>query len=254
MARIRNRKNMFPGGLVGGQYKPLTDEDLKKIHKAAMRVFKETGMKVNSDTALNAFHDAGADVDFKRKLVRADENWVMDKIKTAPSSITLYGREDKHNLVLDGNRVYIGTGGTATNALDLETGERRPSTLEDVQKAARLVDALENIHFFVISCFPNELSKENIDVNRFYAAIRNTSKHVMGGVYTNDGVKNVYNYAKMIAGSREALLKKPFISFITCIMSPLEMDNRFTISYASCSHVWFNITGYFSWNIGTNDC
>jgi trimethylamine--corrinoid protein Co-methyltransferase len=228
MARARTKSIAFPGGLVGGHYKPLSEEDVLKIHNAAMKVFEETGVEVNDERALKAFHDAGADVDFKRKIVKADGKWVLDKIKTAPSSVTLYGREEKHNLVLDGYKVYIGTGGTATNVLDLDTGERRISTLKDVQMAARLVDALDNIHFFVISCFPNELAKENIDVNRFYAAIRNTSKHVMGGVYTNEGVKNVFQYAKMIAGSREALIKQPFLSYITCIMSPLVMDKDYT--------------------------
>ncbi len=193
-----------------------------------MQVYAQTGIQVNDERALKAFHDAGAEVDFKRKIVRASESWIMSKIKTAPSAIILYGREDKHNLELDGFKVHIGTGGTAPNVLDIETGERRPSTLKDVQMAARLVDALDNIHYFVISCFPNELQKKDIDVNRFYAALRNTSKHVMGGVYTNEGVKNVAKYAAMIAGSREALLKKPFVSFITCIMSPLVMDKDYT--------------------------
>ena len=224
----RRSRNAFPGGLVGGLYKPLTEEGITKIHKASMKVYENTGIEVNDNTALKAFHDAGAEVDFKRKIVRASENWVMDKIKTAPSKITLCGRDSKHNMELDGYKVYIGTGGTATNVLDIDTGERRPSTLTDVQMAARLVDALENIHYFVISCFPNELEKKDVDVNRFYAAMRNTSKHVMGGVYTKEGVKNIAKYAAMIAGSKEALLKDPFVSYITCVMSPLVMDKDYT--------------------------
>jgi trimethylamine--corrinoid protein Co-methyltransferase len=227
MAR-RKQKNHFPGGLTGGKYKPLTDEEVVKIHKAAMKVFEQTGIEVNDERALNAFHTAGAEVDFDKKIVKATEEWILDKISTSPEVVTLYGRDEKHNMTLDGYDVYIGTGGTATNALDIETGERRPSTLEDVQNAARIVDALENIHYFVISCFPNELEKKDIDVNRFYAALRNTTKHVMGGVYTKEGVENITKYAEMIAGSREALLEKPFLSFITCVMSPLVMDKDYT--------------------------
>ncbi|HYE81711.1 MAG TPA: trimethylamine methyltransferase family protein [Clostridia bacterium] len=227
MRSSRNRSS-FPGGLVGGAYKPLTQEGIEKIHKATMKVFEQTGIQVNDERALKAFNSAGADVDFNTKIVRASESWILDKIKTAPSAITLYGREDRHNLELDGYKVYIGSGGTATNALDIDTGERRASTLKDVQMAARLVDALDNIHYFVLSCFPNELEKKNVDVNRFYAGIRNTTKHVMGGVYTKEGIQNVAKYASMIAGSREALLKKPFVSFITCIMSPLVLDRDYT--------------------------
>ena len=225
---MRKRQNPFPGGLEGGLYKPLTQEGIMKIHKASMKVFEETGIQVNDERALKEFHNAGADVDFNKKIVRASESWVLDKIKTAPSKVTLYGREDKYNMELDGYKVYIGTGGTALNVLDIDTGMRRPSTLKDVHMAARLVDALDNIHYFVLSCYPNELDKKNVDVNRFYAGIRNTSKHVMGGVYTSEGIRNIVKYASLIAGSKEALLKKPFISFITCIMSPLVMDKDYT--------------------------
>ncbi|MCF7791876.1 MAG: trimethylamine methyltransferase family protein [Victivallales bacterium] len=223
-----SKKNAFPGGLTGGQYTAISDSDAKKIHNASMKVFEISGIQVNDETALKIFHDHGAEVDFKRKIVKADENWVLDKIKTAPSSVKLCGREEKNDLDLTKKKVYIGTGGTATNILDLKTGQRRPSTLNDVQNTAKLVDALNNIHFLVIPCYPNELDKKNVDVNRFYAAIRNTSKHVMGGVYSPEGIKNIANYAAKIAGSKEALLRNPFISFITCIMSPLVMDRDYT--------------------------
>lgn len=218
----------FQGGLAGGAYRPLTEDGIKRIHGASMRVFEQTGMKVMSQRALEAFHRAGADVDWQGKRVRASEGWIMDKLKTAPSSVTLYGREPRHDMVLDGFNVYIGTGGTALNVLDLKTGVRRPTTLEDVQLAARLTDALDNIHYFILSCYPNGIDKNVVDVNRFYAGLRNTTKHVMGGVYTREGIRNVAEMAAMIAGSREALLKRPFVSFITCIMSPLTMDSHYT--------------------------
>jgi trimethylamine--corrinoid protein Co-methyltransferase len=224
----KKQKNYFPGGLPGGRYKPLTDEEIIKIHKTAMGVFEKTGIEVNDDRALNAFHEAGANVDFKKRRVRASEEWILDKISTAPESVTLYGREEEHNLILDDYNVYFGTGGTATNVLDLVSGERRLSKLDDIQKSARIVDALDNIHYYVISCFPNELDKNDIDVNRFYASLKNTSKHVMGGVYTKEGIERVSECAAMIAGGKEKLLEKPFISFITAVMSPLVMDEHYT--------------------------
>ena len=222
------KNNPFKGGLVGGTYKPLTGESLQRIHAASMEVFEHKGIRVHSEMALQQFKHAGADVDPKNKIVRASGQWVLDTIRTAPSCITLYGREEKHNLVLDGTNVYIGTGGTALNVLDLDSGCRRPTTLMDVENSARLCDVLDNIHFYILSCYPNGLDKNSVDVNRFYAGMRNTTKHVMGGVYTADGIRSVARIGAMIAGSREALLKKPFLSFITCIMSPLFMDKHYT--------------------------
>jgi trimethylamine---corrinoid protein Co-methyltransferase len=215
-------------GLVGGQYTPLSVDDIKKIHAATMKVWEISGIEVNDDRALQFFKQGGADVDFAKKRVRADERWLMNILKKAPTEFTLYGREEKHNLLLGGKRVHISGGGTALNVLDIHTGIRRPSTLRDVADAAKVVDALDNIHFFILSCYPTDVAKSDVDLNRFYAGIKNTSKHVMGGVYTKDGVRNVIKMAEAIAGGPEELRRRPFISMICSIMSPLVMDKVYT--------------------------
>lgn len=219
---------MLMSGLQGGAYQPLSKSEVELLHKASMKVFEEVGMEVHDDRALKIFAEAGAEVDYQKKRVRASETWVMDILKRAPSQVTLCGREEKNDLVLGGTRVHLGTGGTAINVLDLETGERRPTTLEDVRQTAKLVDALDNIHFLVLPVYPTELPKENVDVNRFFAGLSNTTKHVMGGVYTKEGVHKVIEIGEAIMGSKEALRKRPIISMITCIMSPLKMDATYT--------------------------
>jgi trimethylamine--corrinoid protein Co-methyltransferase len=93
---------------------------------------------------------------------------------------------------------------------------------------ARLVDALDNIHFYMINVYPNELSAENVDVNRFGTALNYTRKHIMGGVYTIEGVKNVIKMAEFIAGGPRKLKERPFISMVTCVVSPLKLDEHYS--------------------------
>ena len=50
-------------GLSGGQYKPLNEQDIKKIHETSMKVFSEIGVQVNFDEARGLFGDAGAEVE-----------------------------------------------------------------------------------------------------------------------------------------------------------------------------------------------
>jgi len=64
-------------------------------------------------------------------------------------------------------------------------------------------------------------------VNRFFHALDNTKKHVMGGVYTMAGCRKVVEMAEMIAGGAEALCRKPFISFITLLISPFKIDKNY---------------------------
>lgn len=209
-------------------YRPLSDGDVDRIVDDALRILDQAGMQVFSKTAREAFKRAGADVDESACLVRMSRSLVEDAIDSNPSSITLYSRNGETDCVLEKNRVHYGTGGTAIYVLDPDTGERRPSTVADVALNARMVDALENIHLFTINVFPNDIeNREHIDVNRFFHAFDNTTKHVMGGVYAMNGCQDVVKMAETIAGGADALRAKPFVSFITLIISPFKIDDHY---------------------------
>jgi len=217
-----------PGkGLVGGQYKPLTDEDVKRIHESSLTILNRTGVQVDDPETLRLFEDAGAQVEGTR--VRLSPSLVEDSVLKAPSRVVLAGREQEDDLVLEGARVYIGTGGAALQVLDLETGQIRRAVLQDVVNTARIVDALENIHFYLIPVYPTDLPKETVEVNKYYAALANTTKHVQAGVYTIQGIRNVIKMGEHIMGGGERLRERPVVSFITSWMiSPLKFDTNVT--------------------------
>jgi trimethylamine--corrinoid protein Co-methyltransferase len=147
---------------------------------------------------------------------------VEDAVGLAPSRVLLAGRDPKWDLKLEGARVYIGTGGAALSVLDLESGRPRPAVLRDVAELARLVDALENVHFYLIPVYPTDVGKENVDVNQYYAGLANTTKHVQAGVYSVQGIRDTVEMCERIAGGAEALRQRPVVSFITSWMvSPL---------------------------------
>ncbi len=215
-------------GLASHLYQPLSPADVKKIADEAFRVLEKGGMLVYSQKARDAFRKAGADVDDEKTLVKMPRSLVEDAIDSNPSSITLASRDNKFDAVLEDNKVHYGTGGTAIYVLDPDTGQRRPSEVRDVILNARMVNELENIHVFTINVFPNEIKeKEHVDVNRFYHSFNNTTKHVMGGIYTLEGCKKVVKMAEMIAGGEEALRKNPFVSFITLVISPFKIDDHY---------------------------
>jgi trimethylamine--corrinoid protein Co-methyltransferase len=216
-------------GLQGGRYRPLTDRDIEQIHRTVLRVFSEVGVQVNHDEALEIFEKAGAKADRRSRIVRFEEAMVMDLIRQAPAKVNLCGREPDGSLdcEIGGTRVYLGTGGTALNVQDPGADDNRRSELRDIMNMARLVEELENIHFYMLNIFPNDIDREEIDVNRFGAALNRTKKHIMGGVYTLEGVRNVIAMAEMIAGSPEALRQRPFISMVACIISPFKLDEDY---------------------------
>jgi trimethylamine---corrinoid protein Co-methyltransferase len=151
----------------------------------------------------------------------------MELIGKAPAEVRLCGQEEKHDILLGGKRVYTGTGGTALYIYNPENGDKKLATLEDLKQITKLVDGLDNIHLFMLPTYPNDLPVEEIDVNRFFAGLDNTTKHVMGGVYTADGVSRVIKMAEIVAGSAEKLRQRPLISMIACIISPMKMDAHY---------------------------
>lgn len=220
------KERISTGGVLGGQFQPLSGDDVKQIHAAALDILESAGVAVHSPQALELLEQAGATID--RSLPRAwlPKSMVEDAIASAPSRVDLYGRRPEHHLTLEDKRVHMGTGGTTINVLTLD-GEKRKSNINDCHRIPRLVDALENIHFIVLPVYPNELTEENADVNRFYGGLRNSSKHIMGGMYSLEGTLDVIRMAEIIKGGEDALRAEPIVSFITLIISPLLVDELY---------------------------
>ena len=218
-----------PGkGLVGGQYRPLTDQQVTQIHEASLTILTRTGVQVEEPEALRLFKEAGAEVDDNR--VRLPQPLIEDAVDKAPSRVVLAGREPEHDLILEGARVHIGTGGAALQVLDMDTGKIREAVLQDVADMARIVDALDNIHFYLLPIYPTDLPKETVEINKYYVALANTTKHVQGGVYTIQGIRDVVEMCEHMSGGTEPTRERPLVSFITSWMvSPLKFATEVTM-------------------------
>jgi len=208
-------------------YKPLTQNDLKKIDRASMEVLFEAGFEVHQPEAFAYFKKVADAVDEKKQIVKIKESTVRELISLAPSTVTLCGRDERHDCKLGSGETYFGTGGTALHILDYGQKESRPATLKDLEHVIRIVDQMDYIDICLLPTYPNELNVDEVDIHRFKAGLTYTNKHVMGGVYTAVGIDEVIRLAEDVAGSAEALRKRPFISFITCGISPLRLDNKY---------------------------
>jgi trimethylamine--corrinoid protein Co-methyltransferase len=208
-------------------YRPLTDEGVQAVHRTVLKILDEIGIEVNEPEALQYFKAGGARIK-NDNIACFSPDLVMELIGRAPSEPILYAREEKYDIRMGSDYVNFGTGGTAIRIRDMENDTVRPSTISDIHDAAKLVEALPNIHLFMLSLFPNDLPQESVDINRFYAGLLNTRKHIMGGVYTVEGIRKVIEMSALIAGSLENLRRRPFVSMITCIISPLKMDRHYT--------------------------
>jgi len=222
LRHMQDEQKVAPAGLAGGWYKPLSDQDIRRIHQASLDVLDRVGIEVLPSECREIFRQAGAKINDENNRVHIPSSMVEDSLATAQNEVVLFGRDPKHTMRLGGARVYMGTGGAAVNVLDLNSGYARESTLNDVAQIGRLVDALDNIHFYLRPCVARDIPIENLDLNTYYAAIASTTKHVTGNCFTRDSLHEVLEMGAMIAGSEEKLRREPIISFVTSwTVSPL---------------------------------
>jgi len=212
-------------GLQGRKLNLLSSKRVTQIHETSLRILDEVGVLVADVHFREVLAQVGAEIDEDRRIVRMRPEVVDELVSKAPSEFPLAGRDPRHDLRVGNRRVHLGTGGAAVRVLDLGDERLRPSTLEDQHALARLVENLENVHFFQCPVVCNDVPKEDVTVNSFYAALAGTTKNVQEAATDADAVSDVIEMASLIAGGTAALRDRPFISFVTsCMISPLKLD------------------------------
>ena len=206
-------------------YSQLDASGIMAIHETSMKVLETIGIKIEFKEALDLFRQAGAKVE--NNIVYISSSLLDQALSSVPSRIVLAGQNDTPPLIVEGTRSFTGTGGAALNVLDLETGESRLSTLKDIYDIARLVDRLENIEFYVRPVVAQDIPQEDLDINKYYASLAGTEKHVMASAYTVESAREIIEMATLLSGSFNNLCENPIISFITsCCVSPLRLDTE----------------------------
>lgn len=228
--RERNRAaNIVPPGLEGGRYRPLDDAGVRRIHRAALDVLEQTGVAIEASECRHILHQAGATVDTTEDRVFLPREMVESALENVNRDVVLCSKDGETDLHLRGKRVHLGTGGAAIRVLDLESGRPRQSRLRDLYDIGRLVETLDNVHFYLRPVVAQDVPTEEIDVNTFYACLTATNKHVMGGCYFPEKVAEIKRMGAIIAGSEEAFLARPFLSFnLGYVVSPLRFATETT--------------------------
>jgi trimethylamine--corrinoid protein Co-methyltransferase len=204
----------------------LDDSDIKMIDQAALTILNEIGVYMPSEKALKLMDEAGSKVDFKKKKVRITADVVKKYMAHAPRHFTLPGRQRPElDVKLDGKRgTYCNNGGTAAYAIDFETRTVRSSRKEDVINAAKIVDYMPIISI----CWPNVAAAEpnhSPMLHELDACFNYTEKHVMSASILGDAaVKYALEMASVVVGGMQKLKERPFLSALTCDVSPLAHD------------------------------
>ena len=227
--RARQKKRAEPlaedvrpvrAGMSGGTYKPLSDDDIQKIHEAVIDVLENIGLSQATETCVEACKKAGAVYGDDGRL-RFSEKLVTETIKNANREFTLCGRDPKHDINPQADKVHFGTAGAAVHVVDVEKNEYRESYVRDIYDAARIVDTLDNIHFFQRPMVARDIEDpKEMDLNTLYACLAGTNKHVGTSFTLAEWVPDALQICYKIAGGEEEFRKRPFVSNSNCFVVP----------------------------------
>lgn len=212
-----------------------SEAELYAIHLATLQVLQKTGIKVQSDEALEIFHSGGASVDQKSRIVKLPPYVVEDCIRSAPSKIVLHGRNPVHDVVLEGRRVNFTNFGEGIMVIDPFTGEYRKTTKQDIANAALLCDALDEIDVVLRAVAPHDIPADVHPLHAAEACFLNTSKHVFVGGVHGKHADYLFKMAAVVAGGKDKLRERPILSVNVCPTSPLQLTDHCCEAIIACA-------------------
>ncbi|SFS22235.1 trimethylamine methyltransferase family protein [Yoonia litorea] len=232
-------ENLRPvrAGLEGGQYKPLTDVQVQRLHGAALDALEQIGLSQAPASGIEIMTQAGAVLGDDGRI-RFPRALVEDMLAKAARDITLCGRDPKHDLHLSGNKVHFGTAGAAVHVVDLETNTYRDSTTQDLHNAAKLTQALDNVHFFQRAMVCRDIADNlEMDLNTIYAACAGTTKHIGTSFSEPAHVAPGIALLHKIAGGEDAWRARPFVSNSNCfVVPPMKFAEESCQAMEACIH------------------
>ncbi len=218
-ARPSHPPAVWPG-LVGGRYQPFTRAELERLHRTVLDVMEQIGFADATPSLSGTVTAAGGWLSDDGRL-HYPRALVEDVLARAPRSFVMPGQDPKHDLEVGGRRVHTGTGGAAPTMVDFKTGRYRETTTADLFDIARLVDTLDNIHFF----WRTIVARDNptwldVDLNTTYACLHGTTKHIGVSFSSGQAVRTAVAMMDLALGGDDAFRRRPFCSISCCHVVP----------------------------------
>ena len=123
------------------RWQVLTADDVQRLDSGIMQTLAEVGVRFPLERALDAMERGGCRVDRATQIARLPEAVVRAALQAAPKAPILAARDPRCDLVLDGRRSYLSNDGCGVWVIDPESGERRPSTKQDVADMADILNS-----------------------------------------------------------------------------------------------------------------
>ena len=217
------RGQAVQAGMQGGVYKPLSEDDIRRIYDTALDLLENIGIGDPIPEILRYALPGGCVLGDDNRL-RFPRALIEDLIDVSAKEYICYAPDPRFDKEISGQKVYFSTSGESVSIIEYESQSYRPTTLVDLYDAARLADTLEHIHSFGQPFIAAEYSHDLYvhDMNIAYAELAGTRKPFSLGIAEVDHIEPVIALFDTYLGEEGGFLKRPFCTIGGCpIVSPL---------------------------------
>ena len=204
----------------------LSDEEVQTLHRGALNVLEKVGIRYESRRCLELLEAEGQKVDYDSGIAWIHPDLVQRCIASTPRTITLGGRNPKHDMILDGSCLRVTTNGQATFTQDHRTGERRQGCVQDLRDSTRVGHHLEGIDYIWPMVVPFDVPGESRVLHEMYHSFASSSKHIQHEVQLPEHVPFALEMLEVLMGSKEEVRRRPPFSVVSCTVSPLQHEPK----------------------------
>jgi len=174
----------------------LSDDEVKAMHDATMKVMSEVGIIWTHQPSLDILLGAGCTMNGNR--VCMPEDLIMDSVAKANKRPEIRGRNGTINKIGSGELFFHNLGG-ARDVFDARTGTHHAATHEDCVNATRVLDALPNCNNVTPFFTPPDVENEMMALYMYRHTLSHTTKPVQGpGIQFGHEVKYAVEMAAVI--------------------------------------------------------
>ncbi|MEE8386663.1 MAG: trimethylamine methyltransferase family protein [Dehalococcoidia bacterium] len=222
----------------------LSEDERHRIHDDSLAILSHIGVRFGSEKALKIMAANGAVVDWDSRIAKIPREMVEQALKTTPKSFVLGARNPDFDLPLPSPVTTYTLDGTATFAIDFETGQRRTALTKDLMGGLRVFEEmpLATVAWPPVFCDdgPHHCGAIHSNLNAFI----HSSKHLQNELFHPREVPYLIEAMTAILGSEEAIEERKIFSLIYCTIPPLGHDGEMCDAYLELAQYRLPILPY----------
>ncbi len=226
-----------------------SDEQVREIHITSLTILEDVGIDLREQEALDLLVSRGASGSSSGRL-HIPQRLVQEALSTVPRYILLHTRTRELTMPLHAGRIYFGTGSDTIYTRDVETGERRLPTRQDIRRIATLVDALPNLSFVMSMGTVWDAPSADNYIHTFIEMLRGSLKPIVFTAKDRRDIEHIWRIAITVSGGERELREKPFLLHYSEPISPLLFTDESVQKLLFCAEKNIPVTYCPSPNMG----